>query len=147
MYFQTFLNIPKLKPICEDLDTTVLAIAIMYSIFPQKMELVQHFSVICIRFNDKHMHTQEMTRLDLRIPQEKKDYFEQVQEIGGFRSLTDFLISAASEKAEAIMDKHNNWLASENDRKLFFNAILNPPAPNAKLRTAMKKHSELKRKK
>jgi uncharacterized protein (DUF1778 family) len=82
----------------------------------------------------------EMTRLDLRIPRKQKDYFEQVLELGGFRSLTDFLISAASEKAESIMEKHNNWLSSEKDRKVFFDALLNPPAPNKKLKEAMKKH-------
>ena len=87
-----------------------------------------------------------MTRLDLRISQKQKNAFEQVLELGGFRSLTDFLISAASEKAEAIMEKHNNWLASENDRKIFFDALLNPPAPNARLKAAMKKHSELLKK-
>lgn len=93
------------------------------------------------------MAATELTRLDLRISRKQKDYFEQVLEIGGFRSLTDFLISAASEKAEAIMEKHNNWLSSENDRKNFFNALVNPPAPNTKLKRAMKKHSEYKSKK
>ena len=93
------------------------------------------------------MAANELTRLDLRIPREQKDYFEQALEIGGFRSLTDFLISAASEKAEAIMEKHNNWLSSENDRKIFFNALANPPAPNNKLKQAMKKHSDYKLKK
>jgi uncharacterized protein (DUF1778 family) len=43
-----------------------------------------------------------------------------------------------SEKANAIMEKHNNWLSSENDRKIFFHALLNPPEPNAKLKQAMK---------
>jgi uncharacterized protein (DUF1778 family) len=88
----------------------------------------------------------EMTRLDLRISQKQKNTFEQVLDLGGFRSLTDFLISAASEKAEAIMERHNNWLASENDRKIFFDALLNPPAPNDKLKAAMKKHSEMVKK-
>lgn len=88
----------------------------------------------------------ELTRLDLRISRKQKEYFEQVLQIGGFRSLTDFLISAASEKAEALMEKHNNWLTSENDRKIFFDALVNPPAPNAKLKEAMQKH-ELKVKK
>ena len=89
----------------------------------------------------------EMTRLDLRISQKQKNTFEQVLELGGFRSLTDFLISAASEKAEAIMERHNKWLVSENDRKIFFDALLNPPAPNDKLKAAMKRHGEFKVKK
>lgn len=88
-----------------------------------------------------------MTRLDLRISQKQKSAFEQALDLGGFRSLTDFLISAAAEKAEAIMEAHNNWLASENDRKVFFNALLNPPAPNDRLKAAMRKHSEFKMKK
>lgn len=117
----------------------------MYSIFPQNIELVQHFSVIR-SINDRIM-ANEMTRLDLRISQQQKSTFERVLELGGFRSLTDFLISAASEKAEEIMEKHNNWLASENDRKVFFDALLNPPAPNDKLKDAMKKHADFKRKK
>jgi len=93
------------------------------------------------------MATKELSRLDLRIPRRQKEFFEQALEIGGFRSLTDFVISAVSEKAEAIMEKHNNWLASENDRKIFFNALVNPPAPNEKLKQAMKKHSKFKSKK
>lgn len=91
------------------------------------------------------MATKELARLDLRIPRKQKDFFEQALEIGGFRS--DFIISAVSEKAEAIREKHNNWLSSENDRKIFFNALVNPPAPNDKLKQAMKKHSEFKSKK
>jgi uncharacterized protein (DUF1778 family) len=93
------------------------------------------------------MATKELSRLDLRIPRKQKDYFEQALEIGGFRSLTDFIISAVSEKAEAIMEKHNNWLSSEDDRKTFFNALVNPPAPNDKLKQAMKEHREYTSKK
>lgn len=92
------------------------------------------------------MATKELSRLDLRIPRKQKEYFQHALEIGGFRSLTDFVISAVSEKAEAIMEKHNNWLSSENDRKIFFNALVNPPVPNDKLKQAMKKHREFKSK-
>lgn len=88
--------------------------------------------------------TKEQSRLDLRISRKQKDYFEKVLEIGGFRSLTDFLITAASEKADAIMEKHNNWLSSENDKKTFFDALLNPPAPSDKLKQAMKKLTQFK---
>lgn len=61
-----------------------------------------------------------MTRLCLRISQKQKTTFKQAVALGGFRSVTDFLQNAASEKAEEIMEKHNNWLASENDRRVFF---------------------------
>ena len=56
------------------------------------------------------MATKELSRLDLRIPRKQKDYFEQALEIGGFRSLTDFIISAVSEKAEAVrISRSNLW--------------------------------------
>jgi uncharacterized protein (DUF1778 family) len=93
------------------------------------------------------MATKKLARLDLRIPRKQRGFFEQAFEIGGFRSLADFLISAASKKDEAIMEKHDNWLSSENDRKSFFSALVNPPAPNDKLKQAMKRHSEYKSKK
>jgi uncharacterized protein (DUF1778 family) len=102
-----------------------------YSIFP-----------LFVTEDMKSMATKALSRLDLRIPREQKEHFEEVLEIGGFRSLTDFLISAASEKADAIMEKHNNWLSSEDDRKTFFAALMNPPKPNARLKKAMKNHFE-----
>ncbi len=92
------------------------------------------------------MATDKLSRLDLRIPRKQKDFFQEALEIGGYRSLTDFIISAVSEKSEAIMEKHQNWLSTETDRKTFFNALENPPLPNARLKQAMKKHRELKTK-
>ena len=74
-------------------------------------------------------------------------YFARAAELGGFKSLADFFFTAASEKAEAIMGKRNAWLSTENDRKIFFNALVNPSTPNARLRLAMKRHSEFNSKK
>jgi uncharacterized protein (DUF1778 family) len=90
------------------------------------------------------MPTQKTTRISLHISQKQRNLFEQAVEIGGYKSLNAFVVAATSEKAEGIifMQKHNAWLSSENDRKLFFNALLNPSAPNAKLRQAMKRHQE-----
>lgn len=88
------------------------------------------------------MATQKTTRFSIRISRKQRDLFEQTAEIGGYKSLNDFVLAATSEKAEAIMQKHNSCLSSENDRKLFFHALLNPTDPNAKLRQAMKRHQE-----
>ncbi len=57
------------------------------------------------------------------------------------------MLAAACEKADAIMQKQHTWLSSENDKKTFFNAIVNPPAPNARLNQAMKRHNEFNPKK
>ena len=84
-------------------------------------------------------------KLDIRVSRTLKEYFEQAAKIGGFQSLTDFLLTAASEKAEVIIERRSTW--SEHDRKIFFDAIVNPPAPNARLRLAMKRLNEFNPKK
>ena len=88
------------------------------------------------------MATHKTTMFSLRISRRQRDLLEQAAKIGGYKSLNDFVLAATSEKAEAIMKKHLSWLSSENDRKLFFNALLNTTAPNPKLRHAMKSHQE-----
>lgn len=93
------------------------------------------------------MATQETTRLDLCMSRKQRDLFEQAAEIGGYKSLNDFVLAAASEKADAIMQKHNAWLSSENDRQTFWNALVNPSAANARLRRAVKRHNEFNPKK
>ena len=42
-------------------------------------------------------------RFDGQLPPEQKKYFEQAAEIGGFRTLTEFVFSSAQEKADEII--------------------------------------------
>jgi uncharacterized protein (DUF1778 family) len=59
---------------------------------------------------------------------------------GGFRTLTDFIINAVQEKANAIIYEHDVIIASEKDREIFFNALVNPSSPNQKLRDAAERY-------
>jgi len=93
------------------------------------------------------MAQKRLNTFHIYLSPNQKKYFEQAVELGGFRSLTDFFITAASEKAKAILEKQNAWLSSENDRRIFFTALMNPSTPNARLRRAMKRHNEFNRKK
>ncbi len=81
-------------------------------------------------------------RFDGQLPPEQKKYFEQAAEIGGFRSLTEFVFSSAQEKADEIIERHNMLLKTERDREIFFSALINPPAPNAKLQKATQNYME-----
>jgi uncharacterized protein (DUF1778 family) len=54
--------------------------------------------------------------------------------------LTDFIINAVQEKANAIILEHNTILASEKDSELFFDALMHPPGPNQKLRDAAERY-------
>jgi uncharacterized protein (DUF1778 family) len=78
----------------------------------------------------------EKARFDAKIPKAQKELFEYAASLGGFRTLTDFIINTVQEKATAIIQEHNNIIASERDRELFFNAIMNPAGPNQKLKDA-----------
>lgn len=76
------------------------------------------------------------TRFDARIPAKQKDFFEYAAFVGGFRTLTEFIVFSVQQQANSIVEKHNSILASEQDKKIFFDAIMNPQKPNDKLKNA-----------
>jgi hypothetical protein len=41
-------------------------------------------------------------------------------------------------------EKIEAWLLSEYDKRIFFKALINPPAPKAKLIEAMRKHKDFR---
>ena len=86
------------------------------------------------------MKTLSKTRFDVRLPKEQKEYFEYAANLGGFRTLTEFVIYSGSQQATQIVEKHNSILASKRDQEVFFNALLNPPPPNARLMKAMERY-------
>lgn len=78
-------------------------------------------------------------RLEARVTAEQKDLFQQAAFLLG-RSLTDFMVSALQEMAKRTILEHEVVQLSLRDQKLFAQAILNPPAPNANLLKAAKRH-------
>lgn len=86
--------------------------------------------------------TPEIARFDARLPKEQKEFFEEAVMLGGYRSLSDFVISSAMEKAKIIVEERKTLLASKRDRELFFNALLNPPKPNEKLKAAARRYKQ-----
>lgn len=86
--------------------------------------------------------TLEITRFDTRLPKEQKEFFEEASMLGGYRSLSDFVISSAMEKAKIIVEERKILLASKKDRETFFNALLNPSKPTDKLKAAAKRYKQ-----
>ena len=82
------------------------------------------------------------TRFDARIPRDQIGLFQKAAELGGFRSLTEFVIYSAGVQAEIIIRKHESMLASERDSVIFFNTIMNPPVPNDRLKKAFKEYTK-----
>ncbi len=88
------------------------------------------------------MQTIEKTRFDTRLPKKQKELFEYAARLGGFRTLTEFMIYSAQEQANKIIEDYNVILENEKDRKVFFEAILNPQEPNNSLKKAALRFNE-----
>ncbi len=84
-----------------------------------------------------------MTRFDARLTKEQKELFEYAAKLGGFRSLTEFILRAAQLKAEEIVEKHNQIIASKNDQKIFFDYIMEGKEPNEELKAAFEEYNKL----
>lgn len=89
------------------------------------------------------MKTKPMTRFDTRLSQEQKEYLEYASRLGGFKSLSDFILTSAKNHADLIIDRHEQVLASAKDREMFFAALLRPAKPNARLKAAAEKYNKL----
>ncbi len=85
------------------------------------------------------------TRLEARLTVEEKEFFERAAAIGGFRSLTEFVVRSAKKRAEEIVSRHELIIASKKDSDIFFNAILNAEPPNDKLMAAANKFKKAKK--
>ena len=81
-------------------------------------------------------------RFDTRLSQSQKQLFEEAARISGFKSLSEFVIYTTQEAATAIVQKHNTILASEKDRKVFFELVANPPKPNQELLKAARNYKK-----
>jgi uncharacterized protein (DUF1778 family) len=90
---------------------------------------------------EKQTHTLQMSRFDTKLSKTQKELFEYAASIGGFRTLTDFIISTVNEKAKAIIEQHKTVLASEKDREIFFDAIMRSEKPNKKLVGAAQRYN------
>lgn len=84
----------------------------------------------------------EKARFDARLTKEQKEFFERAAVIGGYRSLSDFVISIVEERAVQIINKADSIIASQKDAEIFFDAIINPGQPNDALKSALEEYNK-----
>ncbi len=89
------------------------------------------------------METSRTARFDTRWTIEQKEFFEYASRLGGFRTLSEFVLASVQERAKRIIEEHNSILASNKDKEIFFNAIMNPKEPNKKLKEAALKYKDI----
>ena len=80
-------------------------------------------------------------RITARVTEQVKNTLSVAANIMG-ATLNQFLIQAALEKAENIIEKDKIIYLSKEDIQLFFYALDNPPKPNEKLKNAFVVYKE-----
>ena len=80
-------------------------------------------------------------RLEARITLEQKELLARAAALLG-RSLTDFVITSAYETAARTVREHEAMILGDRERKVFVSALLNPPAPGARLRKAARRYKQ-----
>ena len=79
-------------------------------------------------------------RIDIRLSNLDKEMFKRAQRLSGDKSVSSFIMRVVKEQAEQIVEKNERIIASEKDRKIFFEAVFADHAPNQNLLDAATRH-------
>ena len=74
-------------------------------------------------------------RLEARLSVEQKAVLQQAATLSG-RTLSEFVVASAQEAAARILREHETIRLSRAEQIAFVTALLDPPAPNERLRQA-----------
>ena len=83
-----------------------------------------------------------IARLEARLSADIYAMLKRAAEIEG-RTISDFVVSAARAAALRSLEETGVLRLSLEDQKLFADAILDPPAPNAALRRMARRYRKL----
>ena len=89
------------------------------------------------------MATQVNDRIDVRVSAEQKELFKRASVISGFKNLTEFIVYCVSKESKILFLEESRILKNEEDKKIFFHALQNPPSPNARLKQARLNHLKI----
>lgn len=78
-------------------------------------------------------------RITARVTEQVKNTLSTAADLTG-ATLNQFLVQAALEKAETIIEKEKVIYLSRQDAEVFFAALENPPEPNQKLKRAFQNY-------
>jgi len=85
--------------------------------------------------------TVKRERLEARVSAEQKALLQRAADLQG-RTLSDFIIGSAQQAAEEIIREHTVITLAEQDSRTFVEALLNPLAPNERLRAAAARYKQ-----
>ena len=78
-------------------------------------------------------------RLGFRVDEPTKALIERAAQLER-RKVTDFCMTALTDAARRTIAEHETLVLSDRDRAVFFEALINPPAPNERLQCAFAEH-------
>jgi uncharacterized protein (DUF1778 family) len=80
-------------------------------------------------------------RLEIRPTPDQKKLFERAAQIRG-TSVTDFAVNKLQEAAREVIQETESFRLREEDRKVFFHALTNPPEPNDYAKAAVARYKK-----
>ncbi len=80
-------------------------------------------------------------RLEARVTAEQKHRLIRAAQLSG-RSLTDFIVAAADQRAREIIREHEVMTLSPADSRAFVDALLSEAEPSDRLKTAARRHRQ-----
>lgn len=81
-------------------------------------------------------------RITARVPSHTKQTIEEAADIVG-ATMNQFIVQAAFEKAEKIVEKARTLSFSKEEANKLMELMASPAKPNAALRKAAKRHTEI----
>ena len=90
----------------------------------------------------RHEQPARRERLEARITADQKALLQRAAALEG-RSITDFVVSSAQAAAEETIRRHEVITLTARDGAAFVEAVMNPPAPNERLRDAARRRQAL----
>lgn len=83
---------------------------------------------------------QKGERIDIRVSLEEKKMFQRAYKLSGDKTFSGFITRIVKFSSKQIIETHERILASERDKKIFFNALFSDVEPNQELTNAARKY-------
>lgn len=80
-------------------------------------------------------------RIEARVTREQKARIEEAANLRG-TSVTEFVVMSAEDAAARTIREHEVLVLTEQSRKVFIEALLNPPRPTARALAAVRYYRE-----
>ena len=87
----------------------------------------------------KQRQPRKAERIEARLNPEQKRRIEYAARLKG-TSISDFMVLSADDAAARTIQEHEVWVLTGRDREVFVNALLNPPAPSARMKAAAQRY-------